>query len=70
MWLGISKPIIVCQPAKIKLNENSVGSSQVAAFADQTDRENDLNNNYNNNIYLLQLGWYPVVLIILHVNKT
>ena len=25
---------------------------------------------YNNNIYLLQLGCYPVAVVILHVNKT
>ena len=24
---------------------------------------------YNNNIYLLQLGCYPVAVVILHVNK-
>ena len=28
------------------------------------------NNNDNNNIYLLQLGCYPVAVVILHVNKT
>ena len=28
------------------------------------------NNNNNNNIYLLQLGCYPVAVVILHVNKT
>jgi len=27
------------------------------------------NNNNNNNIYLLQLGCYPVAVVILHVNK-
>ena len=27
-------------------------------------------NNNNNNIYLLQLGCYPVAVVILHVNKT
>jgi len=26
-------------------------------------------NNNNNNIYLLQLGCYPVAVVILHVNK-
>jgi len=26
--------------------------------------------NNNNNIYLLQLGCYPVAVVILHVNKT
>jgi len=30
----------------------------------------DNNNNNNNNIYLLQLGCYPVTVVILHVNKT
>ena len=29
-----------------------------------------LSNNNNNNIYLLQLGCYPVAVVILHVNKT
>jgi len=28
------------------------------------------NNNNNNNIYLLQLGCYPMAVVILHVNKT
>jgi len=28
------------------------------------------NNNNNNNNYLLQLGCYPVAVVILHVNKT
>jgi len=28
------------------------------------------NNNYNNNIYLLQLGCHPVAVVILHVYKT
>jgi len=28
------------------------------------------NNNNNNNIYLLQLGCYPVAVVILHANKT
>ena len=28
------------------------------------------NNNNSNNIYLLQLGCYPVTVVILHVNKT
>jgi len=28
------------------------------------------NNNNNNNIYLLQLGCYPVAVVILHLNKT
>jgi len=27
------------------------------------------NNNNNNNIYFLQLGCYPVAVVILHVNK-
>jgi len=27
-------------------------------------------NNNNNNIYLLQLGCYPVAVVILHVNRT
>jgi len=27
------------------------------------------NNNNNNNIYLLQLGCYPVAVVILHVKK-
>ena len=27
------------------------------------------NNNNNNNIHLLQLGCYPVAVVILHVNK-
>jgi len=27
-------------------------------------------NNDNSNIYLLQLGYYPVAVVILHVNKT
>ena len=27
-------------------------------------------NNFNNNIYLLQLGCHPVAVVILHVNKT
>jgi len=27
------------------------------------------NNNNNNNIYLLQLGCYPVAVVVLHVNK-
>jgi len=31
---------------------------------------NNNNNNNNNNIYLLQLGCYPVAVVILHVNKT
>ena len=30
---------------------------------------NNNNNNNNNNIYLLQLGCYPVAVVILHVNK-
>jgi len=30
---------------------------------------NENNNNNNNNIYLLQLGCYPVAVVILHVNK-
>jgi len=29
-----------------------------------------LSHNNNNNIYLLQLGYYPVAVVILHVNKT
>jgi len=32
--------------------------------------QNNNNNNNNNNIYLLQLGCYPVAVVILHVNKT
>jgi len=28
------------------------------------------NNKNNSNIYLLQLGCYPVAVVILHVNKT
>ena len=28
------------------------------------------NNNNNNNIYLLQLGCYPMAVVILNVNKT
>jgi len=28
------------------------------------------NNNNNNNIYLLQFGYQPVAVVILHVNKT
>ena len=31
---------------------------------------NNNNNNNNNNIYLLQLGCHPVVVVLLHVNKT
>jgi len=34
-----------------------------------TIEEADYNNNNNNNIYLLQLGCYPVAVVILHVNK-
>jgi len=34
-----------------------------------TPRTTD-NNNNNNNIYLLQLGCYPVAVVILYVNKT
>jgi len=29
-----------------------------------------LRHNNNNNIYLLQLGCYPVAVVILHVNET
>jgi len=29
-----------------------------------------MNLGINNNIYLLQLGCYPVTVVILHVNKT
>ena len=29
-----------------------------------------LSRQYNNNIYLLQLGCHPVAVVILHVNKT
>jgi len=32
--------------------------------------QNNNNNNNNNNTYLLQLGCYPVAVVILHVNKT
>jgi len=32
--------------------------------------DNHFNNNNNNNIYLLQLGCYPMAVVILHVNKT
>jgi len=28
------------------------------------------NNNNNNNIYLLQMGCYPMAVVILHVNRT
>jgi len=33
-------------------------------------RENDNNNNNYYYYYLLQLGCYPVAVVILHVNKT
>jgi len=34
------------------------------------NNNNNNNNNHHNNIYLLQLGCYPVAVVILHVNKT
>jgi len=33
-------------------------------------RETKICSSNNNNIYLLQLGRYPVVVVILHINKT
>jgi hypothetical protein len=43
VWLEISIHIIIaCKAAKIIFNENLVGSSQVAAFADQTGRKNNV----------------------------
>jgi len=36
---------------------------------DDDDDDNNNNNNNNNNIYLLQLGCYPVAVIILHLYK-
>ena len=33
------------------------------------NNNNNNNNDNNNNIYLLQLGCYPVAVVILHVNK-
>jgi len=37
---------------------------------DDDDDDNNNNNNNNNNFYLLQLGCYPVAVVMLHVNKT
>jgi len=37
---------------------------------DDDDDDDDDNNNNNNNSNLLQLGCYPVAVVILHVNKT
>ena len=42
--------------------------SQCADDDDDVDDDNNNNNNNNNN--LLQLGCYPVAVVILHVNKT
>jgi len=43
--------------------------SDVAVRIRQNERQNkqEYNNNY---YYLLQLGFYPVAVVILHVNKT
>jgi len=48
--------------------------SVVLKAVGEDDDDDDNNNNNNNNIYyyyhLLQLGCYPVAVVILHVNKT
>jgi len=47
------------------LDANESNDDQLHPVSDDDD-----NNNNNNNIYLLQLGCYPVAVVILHVNKT
>jgi len=47
---------------RVRVNQDGLklnGTHQLLAYADDV----------NNNIYLLQLGCYPVAVVILHVNK-
>jgi len=46
------------------------GSEADQFLPSSSEVKNDDDNNNNNNIYLLQLGCYPVAVVILHVNKT
>ena len=49
-------------------NEHADALAKKGAKITQTHNNN--NNNNNNNTYLLQLGCYPVAVVILHVYKT
>ena len=42
----------------------------IAVNLEQNDSVFTLSEKQYNNIYLLQLGCYPVAVVILHVNKT
>jgi len=64
-------------PANIEYVVDRVALGQIflrALVSDDDENNNNSNNNnnyyYNNNICLLQLGCYPVAVIIVHVNKT
>jgi len=43
--------------------------TQKTCHEDDGDDGDDDDDDNNNNIYLLQLGCYPVAVVILHVNK-
>jgi len=48
-----------------------VACLSIQSFSTLPRKSNDFRKkNYNNNIYLLQLGCHPVAVVILHVNKT
>jgi len=51
-------------------HDEATGFKKLVSFRVKLElRENYNNNNNNNNIYLLQLGCYPVAVVILHVYK-
>ena len=59
--------------ATTKIYKLKTAASAVTFFSaddSTTNAPSKYNNNNNNNIYLLQLGCYPVAVVILHVYKT
>ena len=53
----------------IEAGQKNYGSSNNYSDSSHNNNNNNNNNNNDNNMYLLQLGCYPVAVVILHVYK-